>query len=187
MVQTFMTHNMKDAEITALSTGRDHEFQRIMGAIERSQKASPGALQHVVLYGSRGFGKSFMARRVQVEIANSDTARAVVYLLLPEEQHNLQHTAWLDDAGKGAHTGVRIGCVMKYTVTPDVVERFLDERRMQNIPLDEFALGKVAGMRAGTIDGNGEVQPDQTPTVLGYDAGHSATAAARVQNGFPVE
>ena len=61
------------------------------------------------------------------------------------------------------------------------------KRRMQDIALDEFALGKVAGMRAGTIDRNGEVQPDQTPTVLRHDAGHSAAAAARVQNGIPVE
>lgn len=79
--------------IAALSTGREAEFRRIMAAIGRSRKAAPGALQHVVLYGSRGFGKSFMARRVQIAVAELDASLGpVAYVLLPEEQHNLQRS-----------------------------------------------------------------------------------------------
>jgi len=99
IVRTFMTHEMGDADIVALSTGRDGELSRIIGAITRSRRASPGALQHVVLYGSRGFGKSFMTRRVQIEVeALDDGAGSVAYVLLPEEQHNLQRSphAFLD-------------------------------------------------------------------------------------------
>ena len=99
IVRTFMTHDMRDEDIAALSTGREEEFRRIMAAIGRSRKASPGALQHVVLYGSRGFGKSFMARRVQIAVAELDSSLGpILYVLLPEEQHNLQRSphAFLD-------------------------------------------------------------------------------------------
>lgn len=100
VVRTFMTHDMKDEDIAALSTGREKEFRRIMDAIHRSRRASPGSLQHVALYGSRGFGKSFMTRRVQIEVGklDDDVLGPVVYILLPEEQHNLQRSphAFLD-------------------------------------------------------------------------------------------
>ncbi len=93
LVRTFMTHDMKDEDIAALSTGRDDEFRRIMEAIARSRRASPGAVQHIVVYGSRGFGKSFMARRAQIAVADLDqSAGPVRYVLLPEEQHNLQRS-----------------------------------------------------------------------------------------------
>lgn len=91
IVRTFMTHDMSDADIVAVSTGREVEFDRIMAAISRSLAAAPGALQHVVLYGSRGFGKSFMMRRVQIALGQEPAGdRPTLFLLLPEEQHNLQ-------------------------------------------------------------------------------------------------
>lgn len=99
VVRTFMTHDMKDEDIEALSTGRDEELRRVMDAINRSRKASPGPLQHVVLYGSRGFGKSFLARRAQIEAGKLDKPPDPLrYVLLPEEQHNLQRSphAFLD-------------------------------------------------------------------------------------------
>ncbi len=93
IVRTFMTHDMRDEDIEALSTGREDEFARIMSAVARSRGASPGALQHVVVYGSRGFGKSFMTRRVQIAVGGMDgDLGPVVYVLLPEEQHNLQRS-----------------------------------------------------------------------------------------------
>ncbi|TAD88650.1 MAG: ATP-binding protein, partial [Alphaproteobacteria bacterium] len=95
IVRTFMTHEMSDSDIVAVSTGREAEFQRIMGAISRSRAASPGTLQHVVLYGSRGFGKSFMMRRVEIALGQHDHGDGPVrFLLLPEEQHNLQKSPY---------------------------------------------------------------------------------------------
>ena len=88
VVRTFMTQDMTDDDILMLSTGREPELARIVDAIERSRKAAPGALQHLVLYGNRGFGKSFMTRRVQIEVAARWPDTPV--LLLPEEQHGLQ-------------------------------------------------------------------------------------------------
>lgn len=99
IVRAFMTHEMRDADIAALATGRAEEFERILDAIQRSRRAAPGTLQHVVLYGSRGFGKSFMTRRVQIATAGmAGKTGPVHYVLLAEEQHNLQRNphAFLD-------------------------------------------------------------------------------------------
>ncbi|MDS4032210.1 MAG: hypothetical protein RKO66_19410 [Candidatus Contendobacter sp.] len=91
LVQTFMTHRMTDEAIRALATGREQETGRIMDAVRRSLGAAPGALQHVAIYGPRGFGKSFVARLVQIETADLAAERGVPipFVLLPEEQHNL--------------------------------------------------------------------------------------------------
>lgn len=88
IVRTFMTHDLSDTNVIALSTGRDQELRRIMEDIKRSRKASPGTMQHAVIYGTRGLGKSFMLRRVEIELNRSkdETLKSV---LLPEEQHNL--------------------------------------------------------------------------------------------------
>lgn len=99
VVRTFMTHEMTDADIVAVSTGREEEFGRIIAAVSRSRSATPGALQHVVLYGSRGFGKSFMMRRVEIALQQTPPDnKPITFLLLPEEQHNLQKSphAFLD-------------------------------------------------------------------------------------------
>lgn len=89
-----MTREMSDSDIAALSTGREAEFDRIMAAIRRSRRAVPGTLQHVVLYGSRGFGKSFMMRRVEIALQRESVdGEPVRFLLLPEEQHNLQKSS----------------------------------------------------------------------------------------------
>lgn len=88
IVRSFMTQTMADADILGLSTARERELARILGAIERSRRAAPGTLQHLVLYGNRGFGKSFMTRRVQIELARRWPE--IPFLLLPEEQHSLQ-------------------------------------------------------------------------------------------------
>lgn len=108
IVRTFMTQNMADEDILALSTGRESELARIIGAIERSRKAAPGTLQHVVLYGNRGFGKSFMTRRVQIEATKRWPG--IPFALLPEEQHSLQRDphALLDTIAlklRDAHSG----------------------------------------------------------------------------------
>ena len=73
-----------------------------MADVRRSRRAAPGTLQHVVVYGARGFGKSFMMRRVQVELERDDD-EPVLFVLLPEEQHNLRRSphAFLDTIALG--------------------------------------------------------------------------------------
>ena len=91
VVQTFMTHRMSDKNIEQLATGRDKEFKDIITAVDKSLAAElKQPLQHVVVYGPRGFGKSFITRMVQVELNKRENVKAnTPFILLPEEQQNL--------------------------------------------------------------------------------------------------
>ena len=104
IVKTFMTHSMRDEEVSALATGRDEELGRVLDAIGRSISSAPGMLQHIVLYGARGYGKSFMTRLVQMNLRSMlKSEKKIIFLLLPEEQHNLQRSphAFLDTISSG--------------------------------------------------------------------------------------
>lgn len=102
LVRTFLTHQMSDAEISALSTARVDEFEQILNTVRRSRKASPGRTQNVVIYGARGFGKSFMTRRVEIAVNDTKAKPPTVFLLLPEEQHNLYQSphAFLEEMAR---------------------------------------------------------------------------------------
>lgn len=90
LVRTFMTHRMSDEAILLVNTGRDKETELLEHAVKRSLQAAPGALQHVVIYGPRGFGKSFVTRLMQIKVRDLATPEAPIpFVLLPEEQHNL--------------------------------------------------------------------------------------------------
>lgn len=90
LIQTFNTHLMDDATITALRTARETELRFVMDAIARGRRM-PGLPQHVAIYGPRGFGKSFLARMVEIEVERipRDAGPPVEFVLLPEEQVNL--------------------------------------------------------------------------------------------------
>jgi tetratricopeptide (TPR) repeat protein len=90
VAQTFLTHRMSHAAILAVRTGREREFAILRDALARSLDAAPGALQHVVIYGPRGFGKSFTARVAQIHAQDMASADVPIpFVLLPEEQINL--------------------------------------------------------------------------------------------------
>lgn len=91
LVQSFNTHRMGDDLISALMTGRGPERDTIVAQVRANLKASPGNLQHVIIYGARGFGKSFLVRAVQMELRKLAEKDALAFVLLPEEQHNLVH------------------------------------------------------------------------------------------------
>ncbi|MDR3516116.1 MAG: hypothetical protein P4M00_09880 [Azospirillaceae bacterium] len=69
-------------------TGREAPRDQILGVIRDNRRLAPGALQHMIVYGPRGFGKSFLMRLVQIEIEHGRDD-ALAFVLLPEEQHNL--------------------------------------------------------------------------------------------------
>jgi hypothetical protein len=90
LVETFNTHLISPQTLLALRTGREREAGEVMEAIVRNLKVVPGRLQHVAIYGPRGFGKSFLVRLIQIEVEQmAEEGAPVVYLLLPEEQPNL--------------------------------------------------------------------------------------------------
>ena len=90
IIQSFNTHRMDDKAITALMTGRQKERDIIIQQVEANLRQGPGELQHVIIYGPRGFGKSFLVRMAQVELEKRAREGApLAFVLLPEEQHNL--------------------------------------------------------------------------------------------------
>ncbi|WP_028313494.1 MarR family transcriptional regulator [Desulfatibacillum aliphaticivorans] len=90
IIRSFNTHSMEDSVIEALMTGRERESTQMMAAIDANREICPGKLQHLILYGPRGFGKSFMARVAQIEAGKRSTDESpIAFVLLPEEQHNL--------------------------------------------------------------------------------------------------
>ena len=76
---------MDDAIVELLNTGREKELKYVLDIIKRNinRKLSP---QHVLIYGSRGIGKSFFLRLLQINLKRSGTAG---FVLLPEEQLNV--------------------------------------------------------------------------------------------------
>lgn len=90
VIQTFNTHLMPDDTVSALATARLPERDLVLTAVQQNLQAVPGRLKHVIVYGPRGFGKSFLMRMVQIEIEKlAANGGRVSFILLPEEQINL--------------------------------------------------------------------------------------------------
>ncbi|MEZ5583732.1 MAG: AAA family ATPase [Candidatus Competibacteraceae bacterium] len=99
-IETFNTHRMRPEVVRALATGRERELEEVMITI-RQAVSQPGVHpQHMVVYGERGSGKSFLMRLVQLEV--EDLAKAqdatVACVLLPEEQYNIRSESRLIEA-----------------------------------------------------------------------------------------
>lgn len=103
LVETFNTHRMAADVVRALATGREVQLETILDAIRRAlaSRGPNGATnpQHLVVYGERGSGKSFLMRMVQLEVeALAAAGEPVAMALLPEEQHNVDSEARLLEA-----------------------------------------------------------------------------------------
>lgn len=87
----FNPFSMEDDVILELSTGRDKECKVILEIIDRNARAKDGnPLQHILLIGPRGMGKSFFLRLIQVQVKLKDISE---FVLLPEEQLNIYQPA----------------------------------------------------------------------------------------------
>jgi hypothetical protein len=106
IVETFNTHRLRPEVIRALATGREQELADIMAAIRGALDHPEGNPQHLVVYGERGAGKSFLLRLVELEVADLAAAgQPVAMALLPEEQRNLRSEAQLIEALTAALAG----------------------------------------------------------------------------------
>jgi tetratricopeptide (TPR) repeat protein len=84
---------MEDDVILSLSTGREKELDFVLEIIERNVNVKRGTpLQHILLIGPRGSGKSFFLRLVEVHLKNKGLSE---FVLLPEEQLNIYQPAEL--------------------------------------------------------------------------------------------
>ncbi|MCX6320371.1 MAG: tetratricopeptide repeat protein, partial [Bacteroidia bacterium] len=88
-IEKFNTHSMSDDTILSVVTGRDMLIQNLSAIIQENIK-QPDTIQHVVLIGPRGMGKSFMLRYFQIITKMQNVIGGFVdFALLPEEQHNI--------------------------------------------------------------------------------------------------
>ena len=88
-IAQFLTYDMSDEQILTLNTGRKKELEFVLKVIEENKKRGR-SLQHILLNGPRGIGKSFFLRLVQIEVKQRGLGQM---LLLHEEQHNIHQPA----------------------------------------------------------------------------------------------
>ncbi|MBN2773327.1 MAG: winged helix-turn-helix transcriptional regulator, partial [Prolixibacteraceae bacterium] len=96
-IEKFNTHSMDEETILSVVTGRDMLIQNISTIIQENIK-QPGTNQHLVLIGPRGMGKSFMLKYFQITTKKQNTTGQYIdFVLLPEEQHNINVASDLID------------------------------------------------------------------------------------------
>ena len=96
-IEKFNTHSMSDETVLSVVTGRDMLIHNL-SAIIRENIMQPGTMQHIVLIGPRGMGKSFLLRYFQIITKRQDATEGFIdFALLPEEQHNINTVAGFID------------------------------------------------------------------------------------------
>ena len=101
-VSRFNPHSISADDVRALATGRDDVLHQVLTTVDANQKSS-GSLQHVLLFGPRGIGKSFFMRWLQVTLG--ETHGTPPFVLLAEEQPNISTPAGLLDEIRRAFEG----------------------------------------------------------------------------------
>ncbi|RLJ17626.1 hypothetical protein DJ030_13750 [bacterium endosymbiont of Escarpia laminata] len=90
VLKRFNPYDFSDEQITRQATGREALLKRIMAVIRANAQETAPPNQHLLVLGSRGMGKSFLVRMVQVQVqAMTDTKAPVIFVRLPEEQLNV--------------------------------------------------------------------------------------------------
>ena len=88
-LEKFNTLSMSEEVVLSVSTGRDKLIATISKIIN-DNLFKPNNMQHVVLTGPRGMGKSFLIRYFQIITQKWDIKNSFIdFALLPEEQHNI--------------------------------------------------------------------------------------------------
>lgn len=92
LIETFNTHRMTAEVVQAVATARDLELAEIMKAVRKAASQPQQTAQHLIVYGERGSGKSFLMRMVEIEIERlaREEGLQVASALLPEEQYNIR-------------------------------------------------------------------------------------------------
>lgn len=92
LIETFNTHRMTAEVVQAVATARDLELAEIMKAVRQAASQPQQTAQHLIVYGERGSGKSFLMRMVEIEIERlaKEEGLQVAPALLPEEQYNIR-------------------------------------------------------------------------------------------------
>ncbi len=84
-IKKFNPYMMEESLITQLNTGRENDFNFVFNTIKKNIERKE-SIQHILLIGSRGIGKSFFLKYLGIKINETSLAD---YVLLPEEQLNI--------------------------------------------------------------------------------------------------
>ena len=100
LIETFNTHRMSAAVVQAVATARELELAEVMQTVCRAAGQPQQIAQHLIVYGERGSGKSFLMRLVEIEIERlaREENLSIASALLPEEQYNIRSAPQLIQA-----------------------------------------------------------------------------------------
>lgn len=100
LIETFNTHRMSAAAVQSVATARELELGEVMHAVRRAASQPQQTAQHLIIYGERGSGKSFLMRLVEIEVERlaREEGLPVMPALLPEEQYNIRSAPQLIQA-----------------------------------------------------------------------------------------
>jgi len=100
LIETFNTHRMSAEVVQAVATARELELTEVMQAVRRAADQPQQTAQHLIVYGERGSGKSFLMRLVEIEIERltREESLSIAPALLPEEHYNIRSAPQLIQA-----------------------------------------------------------------------------------------
>lgn len=92
----FNTGRMEDADVIAVFSGREPNFQRILHDL--AAETSHSRAQHHLIIGQRGMGKTMLLARLAAEIRTTDLASRFLPLVFAEEQYTVDRLSrfWLN-------------------------------------------------------------------------------------------
>ena len=90
LVRRFRPYDFDDEQVLRQFTGRESLLRRILRVIEDNFEHREPPNQHLMVLGNRGMGKSFLVRRVQIEVERlAAEGVPLVFVRLPEKQLNV--------------------------------------------------------------------------------------------------
>jgi tetratricopeptide (TPR) repeat protein len=168
--------------VAAIATGREAEKREVMDAIRRSAEHPEKAPQHLIVYGERGSGKSFLMRMVEIEVEGlaRNEGKPVVCVLLPEEHYNIKSPHQLLEA---VAAGVRGADWSESAYALDfrpAAEAWESAVESLHAALDE-RFGAGGGLVVAVVENFDALVKDffgDAPAAAGAKKGRAATAAA---------
>ncbi len=100
LVEMFNTHRMLPEIVRLLATGREEQVHALLHAIRQAAAHPEAPAQHVIVYGERGSGKSFLLRVIELKVEQlvHESHAQLACALLPEEQYDIKTLAQLLEA-----------------------------------------------------------------------------------------
>ena len=87
-IAKFNPYNMDAATVLSVATGRKALLRQVLNTLANNKQGASIA-QHLLIRGPRGMGKSFFLKYLQINFNREAKFKDCEFLLLPEEQNNI--------------------------------------------------------------------------------------------------